>query len=185
MTDTLRRHLMRLLESEQSRYPLAHLQDYYKLVYQSVFGMEHLVADDRSFRRYLKEEYDAIAPDGSLPLFYPITLIDPIGRLHLKRCKSAGIPPDRISEICLRSCHEQRRDPEIDFPRVISIFCDLLGNSPFWFDTHTISEFLRHLQVMRFPAVHHSDEYREAYDPHYRLISPKYVDILAEFIMTG
>jgi len=85
--------LLAIIAEEFRRRPHAGPDDLRKLVFQSVFGIDHLLADPKRFRQELEEEWRLIPGERSDDR--AIQIIDPVGRtarLHLSPCKARGIP---------------------------------------------------------------------------------------------
>ncbi len=150
-----------ILREHQARYPLMEPQDYGKLAFQSEFGPEHLVSDVASVLRYLKQEWSELPEDCS-----PI-LPEPIGnglcRFHLSACTEEQLP--LLAELFCRSAQEHkgtREGLDARFEMVLAL------NIP------GMEEWLADYRAKGCPAVRHSQTFRDAYEPHYRVIKLEY-----------
>lgn len=92
--------LLGIVEEEIRRHPGMGSEDLRKLIAQSAFGGDHLLADRGRFRSDLRREWNAISGDPTGGAV--IQLIDPEGRtarLHLAPCKARGIEVDGLADL--------------------------------------------------------------------------------------
>lgn len=85
--------LLQIVKIEVALHPRMNPGDLQKLVYQAVFGIDHLLGDRRRFKEDLKQEWERIDPTGTVGE-NPLQVIDPAGetaRLHLCPCKKRGM----------------------------------------------------------------------------------------------
>jgi hypothetical protein len=94
--------LLAILEDEFHRHPGAGPQDLRKLVYQSVFGGDHLLADPARFRADLQREWSDVPPSG-LPAsaIQPISPDGRVARIHLAPCKAARVVVEDLVDALL------------------------------------------------------------------------------------
>jgi len=109
--------LLDVIEAERSRHPYMNERDLQKLVYQSVFGGDHLFEEPVGFMAELHREWASLpgAPSSTEP---SLQGIDPEGRtarIHLGVCKRRGVDVDRLGRLLLG---QPRRDGKrSDFER--------------------------------------------------------------------
>jgi len=75
--------LQDIVLSHLSRYPLAQLEDLYKLYYQASLVSEYALKDVETAREWLNEELDQLGLNQNEPLLETISPDDRIGRVHL------------------------------------------------------------------------------------------------------
>ncbi|RMH68785.1 MAG: hypothetical protein D6675_14845 [Gemmatimonadetes bacterium] len=145
------------------RYPAMHVQDLYKLCHQAALGNEHLLADPDHLLDYLDQELSRLAPDETQPLLEPIS---PTGlvRVHLRPFKAKKGDPQRLLTAMQRTA--QTFHPSVShLQEYWQLALDL---------DHVDPPLMRHFFEARraedFPAVHHSEVYRAAYSPAYRVV---------------
>lgn len=153
-----------ILAAHREKYPLMEPQDYGKLAFQSEFGPEHLVSDADSVLSYLRREY------GELEEGCPAITPEPIGnglcRFHLAACAEEKLP--LLAELFCRSARDRQGNREgLDARLALLRELDMPG----------MAEWLAEYEAAGCPAVRHSQTYRDAYAPHYRVIK---LDYLAE-----
>ncbi|MDO4484630.1 MAG: hypothetical protein Q4C54_09465 [Clostridia bacterium] len=156
MTELIRTHI--------ARYPAAQEIDVIKLVFQSMLGCGHLLpAYDNALDR-LTEEMDSCTADVSEPLYERIG--NDYCRLNLRRCKAQGIPAKWIARMMLMS--DEPTYGRVDVVKACrEIDFDALGLS----QTASDDWILRLEDEAFLPS--HSEAFRAAYAPAYRVISSR------------
>lgn len=159
--------ILDILRGELASRPAATVRDAAKLLYQSEFGCGHLISDKSTAREWLFRELDQCAATDA-----PLT--EPIGggfvRLNLS---PAGGVLDRetIFRLFLLSSNAPVGTVE-GFRAKLRLLYEL------GFDRGEVDSFLSEYEKAGFPMLSHSEEYRRAYAPAYRVISER----LAKFI---
>ncbi len=96
---SVKERLLLTLRDEFVFHPQMMPADLQKLIYQAVFGCDHLLAQPQRFHKELKQEWKMIPPIIGSSVD-PLQVIDPDGktaRLHLQPCKGLGI---EIDDLC-------------------------------------------------------------------------------------
>ena len=152
-------------------YPQARF-DVYKSCFQDYMGAEHLVADTASARGYLERELSTTCVEDLLPWLY-----EPCGtggryvRVSLRAVHQGLITADELLNAFIASANSPQR-PSVDQWaeqwHVIANKIDgmRLDLKQFEQDKELIDSVLNQGQY----ALSHSQEYREAYNPHYRIV---------------
>lgn len=147
------------------RYPAMEPTDAVKLIYQNEFGGGHMILDTESCLSYLRREY-AVTPHD-----FAQALIEEIGngviRVHL-----AALPQERVEELgqaFIRSSELQQGSKEL-FLRKLSLLRRLCAAGQMPFNLKTLDAYLAQYEQAGFPAVSHSEAYRHAYRPAYRIV---------------
>lgn len=151
-------------------YPEATLQDLYKSCYQDFFGPEHLLRDTAFAHRYLKSELEE-CQDMNLGALPPYELTG--FRHRFMRVNLSEVLEGRMSESELFARSLQAY-PESDtlalswteeWNRIEEV---AISVNPAWEDAE-LQAALRNAADQN-AAAHHSDAFRRAYKPHYRLV---------------
>jgi len=175
-----REELNQILQMEMDLHPQSRLIDLYKLVYQAVYGATHIRANFLEFTDYLDIELKSMRKD-----YYP--LIQDIGGMK-------GFL--RISLTCLKSLYGAQRiaardrlcglifasrtGGEINHKDWVSYWATIEGQVLEQLD-HTEEELILLQYTLDNAFIpHHSDPFRTAYHPHYRIVHTSYMDEIKE-----
>lgn len=89
-------------------------RDLQKLIYQSVFGGDHLLSNPGRYASALREEWEGLSVDDPLAAEPALQSIDPEGktaRIHLAACKRLGIDADRLIDLLVEQGRKNGRRP--------------------------------------------------------------------------
>ena len=165
-----------VLSAHFAAYPEMRPQDAVKLIYQHVFGPEHMIDNPEKTLNYLKREMAALSPRAGEALYESIG--NGLCRLNLRPCLARGIPDIDINRLFVETARGMKGDDK-QFRKALRELQDMAeaGDTPF--DAVELDLFLARYPDSH-PAVHHSEAYRAAYEPAYRVIAQKKVkDYLA------
>lgn len=155
------------LEAHLTAHPSMTAQDIAKLCYQAAHGAEHLLLNLDRARSYFMAEWEATAPDGSIPVSEPIS--DRVARVNLAAWKAAGrTPEDLFDRFAATATVSGEGDTLLQaYLAEISTYLQTQGVSVSYEDW---TAFLSWYDSQGRPAVHHSEAYREAEKPAYRIV---------------
>ena len=176
--------LQDVLSAQFSAYPQMEPADAVKLIYQHVFGPEHMIRDPQKALNLLRQEMAGLeAGETKEPLYESIG--NGLCRLNLRPCLQKGVPPELICQLfcaTARSTQGTARALQQGL-RTLSEMADA-DETPF--DPAALELYLILYQEKGCPAVHHSDAYRAAYAPAYRVVAQKKLkDALAAWRKAG
>lgn len=155
---------------ELCRTPNVGIQDIFKFLYQSCFGCEHLISDYQSALRMIKQETESSICDN-LP---EIEMLDgDFCRLHLK----CGLSVETLCRLFMISS-EKQTDGKERLKNELNSLIEMSENGDIPFDVEEIKNAVELWKNRDFPAVHHSDDFRNTYHPAYRVIRKEYLRIL-------
>ena len=158
------------------RYPLMEPQDAVKLIYQQEFGPEHLIRDPGKALAMLRREMDGLEADAAEPLYESIG--NGLCRLNLRPCLARGIPAEDICRMFCETAQIVSGDRK-RFRQGIRDAQELAEEGDTPFDAAALEIYLARYPDA-CPAVHHSEAYRAAYRPAYRIVLQKKIkDYLA------
>lgn len=166
-------------------YPAATLQDIYKTCYQDFFGAEHLMRDTAAARYYLHEELEACRDQdlSSMPLREPTGFRHRFVRINLQNIFDGTVTEDELLRLFIAAASSNNASSansastnagsgnafSDDWPREWQLIETIaLEVHPSWADEE-LQQALRQAADLR-RAVRHSDPFRAAYHPHYRII---------------
>ena len=157
--------LEQILLAHARKYPKMEPTDAVKLIYQNEFGGGHLIRDPEAALGYLRREYAAVAGNTAASLCEDIG--NGIARISLAALSETEL--ERLGQCFLASASAHRGSMEA-FQSKLALLraMTFLGNMPF--DLQTLDVYLKAYREAGFPMVSHSEAYRQAYAPAYRIV---------------
>ena len=165
-----------ILQQHTAAYPLMAPQDYGKLAYQNEFGPGHMISDKQAAFDFLLQEWreallcpsrDA-APSGG-PFPNSPAGVEPIGnglcRFHLDNRYIPEQAAPLLTELFCRTAVEHTGARE-GLERKLALLSGL--------GTPHLAQWLEDYRLHGCPPVHHSEAFRQAYHPHYRVLRSEY-----------
>lgn len=150
-----------LLEQHVRSHPELELQDAIKFLYQSCMGPGHLGLDPQAVLNRLEVEWADVDGDADAPLTEPLG--GGLCRLSLCACKGQGLEPSTLAALFLHTAQTVTPDR-----KGLEDSLNLLYTLPF--PRTEVDQVLEDYRKAGMPAVHHSDRYRRAYSPAYRIV---------------
>ena len=154
-------------EEQLKRHSSMQYQDALKLCYQASFGAEHLLSDLNRAKAYLETEIASIEPSDELLFEY---ISNEICRVNLGAWKKRNLSIDELFvAFCNSAC--VREDANDTFFSYLQIAERVMENRKNDFSIKEWREFINEYLDGGLHAIHHSEEYREAEKPSYRIIN--------------
>lgn len=176
------------LLNEYNHHPKLQPQDVVKFCYQASFGAEHILTDPVRARMYLQEELESVEPrKGQLTE----SISEKYVRVDLAAWKGMAWNTDQLFEIFAESVKTAEAVESVETAgavgsaRPVSVHegsretmfkqrmddCRITMKSV-WNEAEMsrFDAFLAEYYARGIEAVHHSETYRETYDPHYRVV---------------
>lgn len=170
-----------ILKENAEKYPLLRPEDAIKLIYQATFGGGHMVSDKEAVISRLKKEHDTASV--SYPKYYTETLGE-TARIYISP-EMSDAELSVIAGIFTASAENFAKGFEEASPKIrqtfeehISALNDLCKEGIFSFTHDELNKHLTEYRADGYPAISHSDAYRNAYTPAYRVIDSRYVRLL-------
>lgn len=159
-----------MCEDLHTRYPLATLQDVYKTCYQDYFGSEHLVSDTASARYYLSTELEECSgiDMSAMPKREPTGFRHRFVRINLSCVVDGDLTEEELLARFLDAAGKENRFGDKwaeEWKRIEQIALTVNHD---WADPQLQSEL--QAAAAGDHAVRHSDSFRNAYHPHYRIV---------------
>lgn len=169
MTDSIF-ELEAVLRLHALRYPLMQPQDAVKLIYQNEFGGGHLIQDEESCKAYLRWEYDAVPQDPQMPLYEEIG--NGIVRVNLAAMESNQL--EELAQSFIHSAAVHIGSMQV-FQQKLDALHRLTSQGLLPFSLAALEDYLAQYRAAGCPMVSHSQGYRNAYRPAYRVILKRYL----------
>ena len=153
-------------------YPKSRLLDLYKNFFQDKFGPGHMVADTASAGAYVRRELLAVKGRSQVDYVETTGWEGKFVRVDMALLKENIVDYSTFFDAFIKST-SQAEYPDIDkwnveWKEIESIIRKIYPQIPLIDeDSAAIDKLLGSGNY----AIHHSEEYSKAYDPHYRLIS--------------
>lgn len=170
--------IFKLFVGHLHRYARMEIQDAYKLLYQGVLGLEHVVANIEEFEQALAKEYRQENPNSQEPLWESIHPEGEWVRVHLRPLKSRSEDASLLATLCIWSMelkHGNKDDLKDGWGTLLKLCQSGRIRS---FPTEEIETFHDFLKKNDFPAVHHTATFRELYRPAYRIMRRDFLSLL-------
>ncbi len=159
-----------LVEYHQSIRQSLQVQDVYKLLYQSNFGVEHMLSDQAGVLAYVQEELASLDTQNvNEQLLERISTTNGIVRVNLRPYKALNLDPSFLVELMFQSAAQTKRDT-LMFYRQWNEFSGLVRYGLLDFPMAKLKEFDQRIVEGKLDPVHHSEEYRDANRPAYRVV---------------
>ena len=170
----------RFLTDQALAHPATGPRDIIKQCYQAAYGAEHLLADKEKAYAYLMQEYSQVSADETLPLYEAIS--PQVCRINLAAWKHKDLPLSWLFSMFAASA-----SVSVDRQAAAKQFLSYLdqasvmiqtGGLPVSFSANEWIDALNDYKATAMTAVHHSDTYRQAEHPAYRIVRYEYVRLL-------
>jgi hypothetical protein len=167
-------HTKALFTLHYEKYPKAQPRDFYKLIYQSVFGVGHIISD--SAKDYLIEEahrvdlseypnrllVESISSDGSMV------------RVYLRPFMRRKLSLDRLFWVMQRSV--KRESDAEKFMDLWQVLIEMVESGEIPLNHDEFDEITKTIESEGLKPMHHTEPYRDAYYPAYRVVWKPYLD---------
>lgn len=151
------------------RYPEATLEDVYKTMFQDRFGVAHILAERDVMCRYIAKEVGLTS--GECECYY-----EPCGwrgdyvRVDLRAVRDGLLSAEELADMLIVTATLSEDVTATEWHQEWATICEVCGDlvvglDGYDADLHTLQQL-----ALQCQTVHHSDSYREAYAPHYRIV---------------
>lgn len=156
----------KILLTHARRYPGMTPRDAVKLLYQRSFGGGHLIRNEAACLEYLHREY-AATPQTDAPLLEDIG--NGMVRVSLCALDAHGYTPAQLGQDFIRSAAAVTGSTEA-FEKDLVLLAELTRAGKMPFSSAELEEYLAQYTKAGYPAVSHSETYRNTYRPAYRVL---------------
>ena len=152
-----------------NNYPKLQLQDVFKALYQSTFGCGHLIADPSAAAEYIRKEA-AVCVDHGEPFVEPLD--GDYCRVHLA-CLRHGMTAETLARFFTLSA-EMPTGKKEDLEQKLAVLLEMAASGELPFDPEQTEREIAAWREVGFPPLHHSEVFRKAYSPAYRVVLKRF-----------
>lgn len=158
------------------------IEDAVKLLYQSEFAGGHIIEDEDESLESIKRECAALEKrdvNKNGEAFEEIG--GGLCRLDLRALETLGIEASTVNRFFVETAGSVSGSTE-RFEQKLDALLRLCRSGELPFDAIEAEQYIDSLKAKGYPAVSHSEEYRRAYAPAYRVVKSAYRDYIGAFI---
>ena len=155
-----------------ARYPALQPQDLLKALHQSVFGCGHFITDEAAARSLLEQELESPGPAAEIEL-----LDGDFCRIPLGYLKTSGLSPETLFRLFALSAEEAAGSADL-LREKLTVLRELAEEGALPFSSDAVQAAVTPWEQAGFPACRHSETFRAAYHPTYRVIRKEYLRLL-------
>jgi hypothetical protein len=167
--------LFELVLHHYTTYPLMQAEDFHKLLFQATRGPVHSLRHLEKAKEYFFKEWkETSITEDNIPCFENISLYSPLFRVHFGPLKKKGIQPELLWEFFFKTS-ETFVENCSHYETAMREFLQISKNSPLSYVEKDFGILWEKSKEDSLYVPTHSEVYRNAYQPHYRLVSGKYL----------
>lgn len=159
------------------KYPVMQLRDMVKMIYQNEFAGGHLITNERDSLNRLREECGALNEHTCIA--QSSRLFEDVGndlcRLHLDKLISSNsdISLETVNRFFVCTANSVTGNVE-SFAEKLDVLRQCCRDKELPYSIEDVDAYLANYKNMGYPAVSHSETYRQAYCPAYRIVKSEY-----------
>lgn len=167
--------MKRLIALHTEKYPLMQPTDAVKLVYQRELGCGHLLPAQDICATRIDSERAELSPDATYPAAMPLG--NGLMRLDLRCPDSLALPAPLIAKMMAQTA-DRVKGTNANLISSLQELMDLTEQGLLPFDAPALKAYLTDYVKAGYPMVSHSERYRAAYKPAYRVVDAGYAALL-------
>lgn len=170
--------MKQLMLTHSRQYPAMQISDMVKLLYQGEFAGGHLIqSPGESLSRLISE-------CRGLPSRTADEAFEYIGnglcRLHLAALPALGLEPQTLNRLFVATANTVKGSPA-RFSNKLDEFLACCRSGVLPMDANAATAYVRDYRAQHCPPISHSDDYRAAYTPAYRVVKVAYCRYIGLF----
>jgi hypothetical protein len=158
-----------ILAAQVTRYPGMQPADVYKLVFQATMGSRHAGLDSAMAAEWLSREVAQLGPGPEEPVLDTISPDGRMVRVNLRPYLAAGGSRVALLAAFVRTAREFPGSRAALRRALVSVE-RLAGARALPLRRGVLHAYFERMRARGYPAVEHSDGYRAAYHPSYRVV---------------
>lgn len=154
-----------------NRFPESQLQDIYKSCFQDVYGPGHIISDTAKCLQYILSELESTDVDSSLPAYELCGVEGNFVRVNLSVVKGGKITAEQLVDALIRSAANVKPMPIYDWRGTWDRLMVAIRKQapPSWAIDQDAGRIRQLLDGGKY-VMHHSSQFNQAYNYHYRII---------------
>jgi hypothetical protein len=161
-----------MILSQLKKYPLMELSDLYKLIYQAAMGPGHAVSDENKAREWLENEIRDLENYEDEDTIEVLNGSKGLVRVNLRPYLKENRPAKELLSAFIETANTFKAGIE-ELEHIWRAAAVLAEEGKIFFKVSEINEFFERAKSEKYPAIHHSVSYRQAYKPAYRVVFKK------------
>lgn len=157
-----------LIKNELTLHPQAELVDIYKLFYQDYFGCGHFFSDQKDITKYLTIEINEFSLNNDTnPEIQEIYCFNNFIRVDIRWINCGHLALHELADLFWKSSRIKLKQP-LSWINHWQNICEIIARDHLLncqTAKNELEDFAQHKN-----SVHHSELYRQKYQPHYRII---------------
>ena len=157
------------------KYPLMEIRDVAKLIYQSEFGGGHMIPNPQTSLNRIQEEYKSLGTEALNVSSVIENIGNGLARIYLS-CLDHGISANVLNEMFVHSANN-KKGTIAGLEEKIELVISMCQNSLLPYCMEDALEFFEAWENDGYPAMSHSEIYRQNYYPAYRVVEDNFVKL--------
>lgn len=167
--------IISILTFHTKKYPLMQPCDVIKLLYQNEFGGGHIIQDEKQSLLNIKKEYNALSIEMYSDKMYLEEIGNQLIRFPLYALRKNFCTPEQLNQLFILSSAKHKGTLS-GFLYKIDIIKNHFSDFSFSFSKNDLELYLAQYEKDSYPMVSHSQTYRDAYKPAYRIVRKEYLE---------
>jgi uridine kinase len=163
--------IKRVLLIHHARYPNMQIRDMVKLIYQNEWAGGHMIADEADSLARLREECASLSPSPGQEAFEDIG--GGLCRFYLRSSQCGEIGLTTLNRFFVNTANENKGTVR-GFEEKLAAFRQCCADGELPYPAEELDAYIESYKAQGYPPVHHSDAYRDAYTPAYRVVKAEY-----------
>lgn len=172
-------NLSGVIMQQCAKYPAMQVQDLLKLVYQNEFGCGHMVTDTAHSLEMITNEVRKLSADALVGDVFEY-IGNNLCRLNLRVLQQTTLAPETLNSFFMLTANKPMGSHH-GFEAKAAELITLCENGAIPFDANEVTQALAESRISGHPPQRHSEEYRTAYKPAYRVVNKTFCDFIELF----
>lgn len=145
-------------------YPKSEIEDYIKMIHQSEYHLNETITNDSY--AFLVQEYEKAIPNSKFLYEY---ISEDVVRVNLGNYKASEFSLHYLFDSFKETINNNQGSIE-NMDEKLALLLDLIKSKEIALDYDDSLKKIENYKKLGYPAIHHSEAFKKAYDPHYRII---------------